>query len=198
MSYQEFTNLTLQMRNAQRAYFANRTTDNLENAKRLEAQVDKILRNPVTQDAAKPVRQDQAQWLKETLTKLNLWKKKEDLVREFSMTDATRIAELTEQEFGKLASYLEDLLVKAENQRKTLLSLGYQLHWDTPQSDAEAQMEPKRINYNRVNAWCMSSHSKYKKSLNRLDPFELTETVTQLKQIVEQTRKQANEQIKKP
>ncbi len=198
MSQNQFASLVLQMRQAQKSYFANRSSENLDRAKSLEYQVDKHLSNQVVIELAKPVRTDQAQWVKETLTKLNLWKKKEALVKEFSMTDATHIHELTEEEFGKLSSYLQDLLSKAENQRKAILSIGYQLHWDTPRSDAEAQMERKRINYNRVNAWCQSDKSKYKKSLNRLDPFELNETVTQLKQILEQTRKEANEQIKKP
>ena len=196
MNYNELASLVLQMRQAQKAYFSNKSSDNLDNAKRLEREVDKALSNQVVIQTAAPIRTDQAQWMKETLTKLNLWHKKESLVKEFSMSDATHIHQLTEEEFAKLSSYLQELIVKAENQRKAILSIGYQLHWDTPQSDAEALMEPKRINYNRVNAWCQSAHSKYKKSLNRLDPFELNETVTQLKSILESTRKQANEQIK--
>lgn len=197
MSYHELASLVLQMRQAQKAYFSNRNGENLDNAKRLEYEVDKALRNEVVVQAAKPIHTDQANWMKETLTKLNLWKKKEQIVKEFSMSDATHIHELTEQEFGKLSMYLEDLLVKANNQRKALLSIGYQLHWDVARSDAEAAMEKSRVNYNRVNAWCMSDKSKYKKSLNRLDPFELNETVTQLKQVLESTRREANEQIKK-
>lgn len=40
MTYEEFVDLVMSMRSAQRAYFHNRTMDNLKNAKALERSVD--------------------------------------------------------------------------------------------------------------------------------------------------------------
>jgi hypothetical protein len=136
-----------------------------------------------------------AEHIKGQLTKLNLWKKKEELVREFSA--GNRVHDMTQAEADKLIGYLNELIPRADNMRKTLLSLGYQLHWDVARSSAEQAMEPKRVNYNRVNAWCQSPNSKHKKSLARLDPFELNDMVTQLKQVLEATKKLANGEIRK-
>lgn len=139
----------------------------------------------------------QAEWIREAMTKLHLWSKKEEIVKDFSATNATKIHALTQLEAEKLTCYMLDLQQQSENMRKALLSLGYQLHWDVGRTHAEKQMEPKRINYNRVNEWCMSSHSKHKKALNRLTPFALQDMVTQLKQILMSTKESANGEIRK-
>jgi DNA-directed RNA polymerase subunit F len=139
-----------------------------------------------------PIRQDQAQKIKELLTKLNLWSRKEETVKEFSASNFTHISELTHIEAHNLLNYLNELVPRCDNMRKTLLSLGYQLHWDLPRSPAEVLMEGKRINYNRVNEWSKSNVSKYKKSFTKLNPTELNETVKQLKLIVESEKAKAH------
>ena len=44
MNAKEFFSLVTEMRNAQKMYFRNRTTDNLQRSKRLEKQVDDEIR----------------------------------------------------------------------------------------------------------------------------------------------------------
>lgn len=194
-----FETLVKDMREAQRSYFATRDVAWLEKSKQLERMVDKHLAQPdgILATPAPPVskhgpiRLDQAEWIKKTLTSLNLWSKKEEMVKEFSVNNSVHIGELDQLETEKFIAYLQDLLVKADTQRKALLSIGYQLHWDVARTAAEKSMEPKRINYNRVNAWCQGEHSKHKKAMNRLNPWELNEMVTQLKEVLHSTKKSA-------
>ncbi len=194
----DFETLVSEMRQAQRSYFATREGKWLDRSKQLEYQVDKHLAEPGTtpmqQSASKqgPIRLDQAEWVKKTLTQLNLWSKKEEIVKEFSISNSVHIGELDQLEAEKLINYLLDLLAAADRQRKALLSIGYQLHWDVPRTAAEQSMEGKRINYNRVNAWCQGDHSKCKKAMNKMNPFELNESVTQLKQVLLSTKKEVN------
>jgi hypothetical protein len=44
MNAKEFFSIVTEMRNAQKMYFRNRTTDNLQRSKRLEKQVDDEIR----------------------------------------------------------------------------------------------------------------------------------------------------------
>jgi hypothetical protein len=134
---------------------------------------------------------DQAEAIKHKLGKLNLWRKKKDVVKDFSLKNSEHMYELTTLEAHKLIEYLDKLIPQADGQRKRMLSLGYQLHWDRPRTPAEHAMEPKRINYNHVSDWLLKdARSKFKKPLHHLDPFELTDAVQQLEQVLNATKEQ--------
>jgi hypothetical protein len=136
-----------------------------------------------------PITPEIAAQIKTKLTRLNLWKKKESLVAEFSFNNSVRIGELTKEEADKLMLYLNDLLDRSDRQRKRLLSVGYQMHWDKPRTAAEQMMDNKRLNFNHVNDWlAKDQRSKFKLPMHRLDPFQLTEAVQQLELILDATK----------
>lgn len=54
MTYEEFVNLVMSMRAAQKAYFRERTPANLQNAKTLERSVDEAALNFLEDQAAPP------------------------------------------------------------------------------------------------------------------------------------------------
>jgi hypothetical protein len=132
----------------------------------------------------------QAEEIKNLLGRLNLWRKKPEIVKEYSLTNSTHLHELTELEATRMIADLKGKVIKADNMRKALLSIGYQLHWDTPRSSAEHMMERKRINFNRVNDYFQKDpHSKFKKKFTHMDPWELNDAVKQLQQVLNATKK---------
>jgi hypothetical protein len=134
---------------------------------------------------------DQAEVIRSMMGKLNLWRKKEEVVKESSLNNCTRIHELTKLEATRMIADLQKQLDKSNNMRRALLSMGYQLHWDQPRSNAEREMDPKRVNFNHVNDFfCRDPRSKIKKSINHMNPQELNQAVQQLQSIVDHVKKQ--------
>jgi len=127
---------------------------------------------------------EQSAEIKKLLTKCKLWQKKEQIVKDFSLDSHEQIGKLTGEEAERLKVYLVELEEKGNKMRRKLLSIGYQMNFDAPISAAQKNMDPKDINFKNVNAWCESDKSMHKKSLNRLNPFELTETVTQFENVL--------------
>lgn len=126
-----------------------------------------------------PLLQAHADLIKKLLLRTNLFKKKEQIITEFTSESKKHIAELTQEEAVGVINYLQELDVRAHNMRRKMLSIGYEMHFDEPLTPAQERTDRKQVNVINVSAWCASDKCKYRKPLNSLDPFELSEVVTQ-------------------
>ena len=129
-----------------------------------------------------PISTELSQELRKILTKLHLWSKKASVIKDFTMEDKTHIHQLTDNEGVRVYNYLQEKDVQANNMRRKMLSLGYEMSYDAPLSKAQQMMDAKRVNFVNVSAWCEKS-SKIKKPLDKLDPFELVEVLQQFEQV---------------
>ena len=147
-----------------------------------------------------PLRTEHAVQIRKLLVRTNLFKKKEQIITDFTDESKNHIAQLTADEAVAVTNYLQELDVRSQNMRRKMLSLGYEMHYDEPLSRAEEYMDRKQLNVRHVSAWCASDRCKYRKPLNSLDPFELSEVVTQFELVrdsfMKELSKKRNEQKK--
>jgi hypothetical protein len=134
---------------------------------------------------------EKSQIIQKSMTRLRLWSKKESIIETFSLEGCKHIHELTEEETDRLIEWLTDQADKSDKMRKRMLSIGYQLHWDKPRTEAEQMMDAKRINYNHVNSFLeKDTRSKIKKAMNSMNPYELADALVQLEEILKATKNQ--------
>jgi len=107
------------------------------------------------------------------LAKADLTAHKEDLAFGYSNGRSEHLSDLDQKETEALAKYLNRYLGldgnPADKQRRKILSIAHELHWEIPGSN--------RIDMRRVNDWCMK-HTGAKKPLNDLNLSELNKAVT--------------------
>jgi hypothetical protein len=133
----------------------------------------------ITPQGQLPLRPEHADQIKKLLMRTNMFKKKEQVIVEFTDENKTHIGDLNQDQAVQVINYLQELDVKGNKMRLKMLSIGYEMHFDEPMTAAEEAMERKYINLKHVRAWCQSERCKYRKDLNSLDPFELGEVLTQ-------------------
>lgn len=130
------------------------------------------------------IKPQQLKRLNVLLTELGLQEKetKMALVQEYSERGFTSSKQLTEIEADKLIKALDGGNNSGHNQRRKLLSIGYELHWhrDTNRDSELAGRHPSVINKYNVNQWCIH-RSAAKKAMEEMTLSELNAAVSQLK-----------------
>lgn len=76
---------------------------------------------------------------------------------------------------------------------KKMLYYGYQMGYDQPRSQAERMMEPSRVCFNHVEAWCKSDKCCIRKTLRGYKVDELVKVLSQFEQVYKSFVKQYNQ-----
>ena len=104
---------------------------------------------------------------------------KEGLVYQYTQERTPKSSEMNKQEcqwlINELRGRVRDTKDKADHQRKTIISMSYQMGWEI--EGGKADME-------RINNWC-NQYGQFKKDFNKHTYQELVQLVTQFRKVVQ-------------
>jgi hypothetical protein len=81
------------------------------------------------------------------------------------------------------------------NQRRKLLSLGYDMEFHKPRTEAQKYMSASAINFENVNNWCKSKKCPVQKDMNEMDEKELNKAVTAFMKVKQSYFKKLNNEL---
>lgn len=121
---------------------------------------------------------------KKLLAKANLKQSEAELCNTFSRRRRITVDSLKDHEAKAMANWLAMEADACQQIRGKILSLGYRLGFDKPKTPAERFMDAKDLNVKNTKAFCVGPKSRHKVAFGKMDKQQLSDTVTQLEQIL--------------